>query len=180
MSRVGRKPIKVPEKVKLTVKEHSIVVEGPLGKIEGLIPEGVKLEIKDGIINVIAPKASRQNRGFQGLMRAVLANMVTGVVKGFERSLEISGVGYKAELKGQDLHVAAGYSHIVKLKVPTGVKVAIDKTQTKLSVTGIDKQLVRQFAAQIRAVKEPEPYKGKGIKYAEEVIRRKVGKAGAK
>lgn len=180
MSRVGRKPIKLPEKVKLTVRERFIIAEGPLGKLEALMPEGVAIETKDGVAHVVAPKASRQNRGYQGLMRAVLANMVAGVVKGYERNLEISGVGYKAELKGDELVIAAGYSHIVKLKMPKGIKVVVDKTQTKVSVKGIDKQLVGQIAAQIRAVKEPEPYKGKGIKYAEEVVRRKVGKAGAK
>lgn len=180
MSRIGRKPIKVPEKVKITTRDRVVVVEGPLGKLEGIIPEGVKLQIENSVINVVAPRANRANRGYQGLMRALLANMVAGVVTGYERNLEISGVGYKAELKGDELVVAAGYSHIVKLKIPKSIKVGVDKSQTKVSVKGIDKQLVGLIAAQIRGVKEPEPYKGKGIKYAGEVIRRKVGKAGAK
>jgi large subunit ribosomal protein L6 len=180
MSRIGRKPIKVPEKVKISTRERIVVVEGPLGKLEAILPEGVTVRVEAGVANVVAPKATRGNRGFQGLMRALLANMVHGVVKGYEKQLEINGVGYKAELKGQDVIVSAGYSHLVKLRIPKGLKVAVDKTQTKVSVTGIDKQLVGQFAAQFRGVKVPEPYKGKGIRYANETIRRKVGKAGAK
>ncbi|RYF05134.1 MAG: 50S ribosomal protein L6, partial [Deltaproteobacteria bacterium] len=179
-SRIGRRPIKLTDKVKVAVTGPSVVVEGPLGKLEALIPAGVSLKIESGVVNVVAPRATRNNRGFQGLMRALLANMVTGVVTGYKRSLEITGVGYKAELKGDELVISAGYSHVVRLHMPKGVKAVVDKSQTKVSLESIDKALVGLMAAKIRAVKEPEPYKGKGIKYAGEAIRRKVGKTGAK
>lgn len=180
MSRVGRKPIKLTDKVKVAMQQNAVVVEGPLGRLQAVIPMGVTLRVDSGVVHVGAPQANRNNRGFQGLMRAVLANMVTGVVTGYERNLEISGVGYKAELKGEELVISAGYSHVVRLRMPEGIKAAVDKSQTKVSVKGIDKALVGLFAAKVRAVKEPEPYKGKGIKYAGENVRRKVGKSGAK
>jgi large subunit ribosomal protein L6 len=180
MSRVGRKPIAVPEKVKVTVKERHVTVEGPLGKLDAIIPEGVTVKVDKNVINVGAPEAARNNRGYQGLMRALLANMVHGVLHGYERTLEITGVGYKAELKGDTVTFALGYSHLIHLKLPKTIKAVIDKSQTKVTIKGIDKQLVYQIAAQIRSYKKPEPYKGKGVKYAGENIRRKAGKAGAK
>ena len=180
MSRIGRKPIKLPEKVKLAVRDRTVTVEGPRGKLDAVIPQGVSIRVDNGVVHIGAPQATRGNRGFQGLMRALLANMVFGVVHGYERTLEISGVGYKAELRGDELVIVAGYSHPVKLKMPKSLKVVIDKSQTKVTLQGFDKQLVGEYAAKIRNVKRPEPYKGKGIKYADEVIRRKVGKAGAK
>ena len=180
MSRIGRKPLKVPEKVKITLDHQQLKVEGPLGVLLQQIPAGVGLRIEDDMAHVTPPKLNRLNRGYQGLVRALLANMVEGVVRGYECGLIINGVGYKAELKGDKLILSAGYSHLVEREVPKTVKVLVDKTQTKLTVKGINKQLVYQFAAQIRAVKEPEPYKGKGIKYETEVVKRKVGKTGAK
>jgi large subunit ribosomal protein L6 len=180
MSRVGRKPIAVPAKVKIEVRGRHVHVEGPLGKLDAVVPPGVTIHVEDSVLTIGAPEANRANRGYQGMMRAVLANMVYGVVHGYERSLEISGVGYKAELKGDTLVFALGYTHLIHLKLPTTVKAVVDKSQTKLTIKGVDKQLVGQIAAQIYGYKKPEPYKGKGVNYAGRPIRRKVGKAGAK
>jgi large subunit ribosomal protein L6 len=180
MSRVGRKPIAVPEKVKVEVRGRHAHVEGPLGKLDALLPPGVTLAVNQGILTVSEPEENRRNRGYQGMGRAILANMVRGVVHGYERSLEISGVGYKAELKGDTLVFSLGYTHLIHLKLPTTIKAVLDKSQTKLTIKGIDKQLVGQIAAQIYGYKKPEPYKGKGVNYAGRPIRRKVGKAGAK
>jgi large subunit ribosomal protein L6 len=170
----------VPDKVKVTQKGRVLCVEGSLGKLEAVLPEGVVVSIESGVATVAAPPASRSSRGHQGMVRAMLANMVRGVVDGYERSLEITGVGYKAEQKGNTITFLLGYSHPIDLELPVGVKALIDKTQTKITIKGIDKQLVGQVCAQIRSFKKPEPYKGKGVKYSDEVIRRKVGKTGAK
>lgn len=180
MSRIGRKPIPVPDKVKISTSGRKLAVEGPLGKLDALIPEGVTVKVENAVATIGAPPKTRQSRGFQGMVRALLANMVKGVTAGYERSLEINGVGYKAELKGDTLHFALGFSHPVSLKLPKGVQAIVDKAQTKLTIKGIDKQVVGQIAAQIRGFKKPEPYQGKGVKYADETIRRKVGKTGAK
>ena len=180
MSRVGRKPIKLPAGIRLIPGVGKVVVEGPLGRIEGIMPAGISLKLVDDMAHVVAPPSSRINRGYQGLMRALLANMVHGVLKGYSRSLEIQGVGYRAELQGKVLKVAAGHSHTDYVNIPEGLKVEIDKSQTKLAIKGNDKQAVGQLAAEIRSIKPPEPYKGKGIKYAGEVIRVKAGKAGSK
>jgi len=180
MSRIGRKPVAVPDKVKIEMKGRALHVEGPLGKLDAILPEGVTVSVDNGVANVSDPPPNRQNRGYQGLVRALLANMVNGVVKGYEKSLEITGVGYKAELKGDTLTFSLGYTHPIDLKLPKGVQAIVDKSQTKLTIKGTDKQVVHQIAAQIRGYKKPEPYKGKGVKYAGEQIRRKVGKTGAK
>jgi large subunit ribosomal protein L6 len=180
MSRIGRKPIQVPDKVKIEAKGRTLHVEGPLGKLDGVLPEGVGVTTDKGVARVSAPPETRANRGFQGLTRALLQNMVVGVTKGYERSLEINGVGYKAELKGETLTFTLGYTHPIELKLPKGVQCILDKSQTKLTIKGIDKQMVGQIAAQIRGYKKPEPYQGKGVKYADEIIKRKVGKTGAK
>ena len=172
MSRIGRKPIPVPDKVKITSGGQTVTVEGPLGKLDGILPAGVSVEVKDGIANVIAPaKRDRSNAGYQGLTRALLANMVEGVTKGFERGLEISGVGYKAELQGRKLKLLLGFTHPVEVNLPTGVDAVVDKNQTKLTIKGIDKQLVGQIAAKVRGYKPCEPYKGKGVKYVGEQIK---------
>jgi len=180
MSRVGRKPIPVPDKVKVETKDGWVHVEGPLGALKTQLPEGVTIANDNSELVVGDPPAKRANRGYRGLVRALVANMVEGVTKGYERNLEISGVGYKAEHKGDTVTFHLGYSHTIDLKIPAGIKAEVDKAQTKVKISGIDKQLVGQIAAQIRAFKIPEPYKAKGVKYAEETIRRKVGKAGAK
>lgn len=180
MSRIGRKPVQVPDKVKVEAKGRALHVEGPLGRLDAIIPDGVTLTLEDGVARVGSPPETRQSRGYQGLVRALLQNMVVGVTKGYERSLEINGVGYKAELKGDTVTFTLGYTHPIDLKLPTGIQCLIDKSQTKLTIKGIDRQLVGQIAAQIRSYKKPEPYQGKGVKYADETIRRKVGKTGAK
>ena len=180
MSRVGRKPVRLPAGIKLHIEGGRVAVEGPRGRVAGILPAGVGLRVEADIVHVVAPPSSRINRGYQGLVRALLANMVHGVLKGYSRSLEIQGVGYRAELQGKMLKVAAGHSHTDFVNIPEGLKVEIDKSQTKLDVRGNDKQAVGQLAAEIRSIKPPEPYKGKGIKYADEIIRRKAGKAGSK
>jgi large subunit ribosomal protein L6 len=194
MSRIGRKAIPLSDKVKVTIKDRHVLVEGPLGKQEILLPLGVTVKIENNIIHVGAPAATRGNRGFQGMVRAILANHVHGVLHGFERTLDIQGVGYKAELKGDKLVLALGFSHAVEVKVPKSLKVVVDKNQTKLSVKGSNKQEVYQFAARVRSYKPAaqDPYKVKGVKYDKivdaqghiikpaEEIKRKAGKTGAK
>lgn len=179
MSRIGRKPVEIPEKVKVDIVGNLVKVVGPLGQLETSLPVGVGVTLEGKILRVGAPAATRSNHGFQGLTRALLANMVRGVTKGYERKLEISGVGYKAELKGDTLTFALGYSHPIEFKLPKGVTAQIEKG-TLITVKGADRQAVGQVAAQMRAFRKPEPYKGKGVKYADEHIRRKVGKTGAK
>lgn len=180
MSRVGRKPVDVPDKVTINTKDGLLAVTGPLGTLEQRIPSGVKVVIQDGAAVVQAPPRNRSNAGFQGMVRALLANMVTGVTKGYEKGLAINGVGYKAELKGDVLTCALGFSHTKSIQLPKGIKCEVGKNQTEIKISGIDKQLVGQVAAQIRSFKVPEPYKAKGVKYIDEQLRRKVGKAGAK
>mgnify|MGYP006272200187 FL=1 len=180
MSRVGSKPVEIPEKVNVSVHERRLEVEGPLGKLDAILPRGVEVKLEDGQADVTPPKPNRANRGYQGLTRSLLANMVQGVTKGYERNLEVMGVGYKAELKGRTLTLTVGYSHTIDYTLPEGVEAEVDKGQTKVKIKGINKQLVGQTAAQIRGFKVPEPYKGKGIKYAEETLQRKEGKAGGK
>lgn len=179
MSRIGKKPIALPQKVKVETKGRTLTVEGPSGKLNAVMPEGVTITVTDGVAQVHPPKLNRANRGAHGLVRALLANMVKGVTQGYERTLEINGVGYKAEQKGTKLVLTLGYSHPCEIELPAGVTAKIDK-QTVITIKGADKQVVGQMAAQLRAFKKPEPYQGKGVKYAEEVIRRKVGKTGAK
>ena len=181
MSRIGRRPVVIPDKVQFAVDGIVVSAEGPLGKLSTTLPKGVSVTVADGKAQVIAPpKKNRENTGYLGLARALVANMVEGVTKGFEKDLEISGVGYRAEPKGRQVVFSLGYSHTITLDLPEGITAEIDKQQTKVKIKGIDKQLVGQVAAQIRSYKIPEPYKAKGVKYATETIKRKVGKAGAK
>jgi large subunit ribosomal protein L6 len=181
MSRIGRKPVQIPEKVKIEPGDGVLSVTGPLGTVKYNIPRGVAVKIAGNVATVEKPKITRETRGHQGLVRALLGSMVKGVTTGYEKSLEITGVGYKAEAKGADTVVfSLGYTHQIVLKLPKGIKAEIDKNQTIIKIKGIDKQMVGQIAAQIRSYKKPEPYQGKGVKYAGEVIKRKVGKAGAK
>lgn len=181
MSRVGNKEISVPAGVKVSISAEQVTVEGPLGKLSTKVLKGVQVVLDGAILRVVAPRAVRGNGGFQGTMRAVLANMVHGVTKGYEGAIEISGVGYKAELKGADLvRFSLGYTEPRDVKCPSGVKVAVDKNQTSVTVKGADRQVVFQVLALMRSLKKAEPYKGKGVKYRGEVIRRKAGKAGAK
>lgn len=179
MSRIGRKPVPVPDKVKVELIGRQMHVEGPLGKLDAIIPEGVTVQIDKGIAHVGAPPITRASRGYQGMVRALLSNMVKGVTKGYEKTLEISGVGYRAELAGDTLNFQLGYTHPIQLKLPPQTKAKVEK-QTIVTISGVDKQVVGEVASKIRHFKNPEPYKGKGVKYAGEIIRRKVGKAGAK
>lgn len=181
MSRVGNKEIAVPEKVKVTLAPDSISIEGPLGKLSTKVLQGVQVALEGQTLRVVAPRAVRGNGGYQGTMRALLANMVEGVTKGYEGVVEISGVGYKAELKSADLvRFSLGYTEPRDVKCPSGIKVTVDKNQTAVTVKGADRQVVFQVLALMRSLKKAEPYKGKGVKYRGEIIRRKAGKAGAK
>jgi large subunit ribosomal protein L6 len=179
MSRVGNMPVKIPEKVKVSVDGNLVKIEGPKGKM--VVPHNprVSVAVESGEVRVTRPDESRLAKGLHGLTRTLLKNAVEGVVKGYERTLEITGVGYKAEVKGKDIHFALGFSHPVVFKLPEGVTAEVDAKQTKLTVRAVDKNLLGLTAAKIRDLRPPEPYKGKGIKYAGEVIRRKEGKTGA-
>ncbi len=179
MSRIGRRPVEIPDKVKVDVAVGLIKVSGPLGQLEQTVPEDVPVTVEASQVIVGEPKKSRSNRGNRGLVRSLIGNMVVGVSKGYEKKLEINGVGYKAEQSGDTLTLSLGLSHQVNYKLPKGVTAELVKN-TQLTIKGIDKQVVGQVAAQIRNFRPPEPYKGKGVKYADEQIRRKVGKAGVK
>ncbi len=179
MSRVGKLPVKIPDKVKVQVADGDIRVEGPKGKMHFPFNPKVKVEVAGAEVRVSRPDDTRLSKGLHGLTRTLVKNAVEGVTKGYERSLEISGVGFKAELKGKDLHFTLGFSHPVVFKLPEGVTAEVDPKQTRLTVRGVDKHLIGLTAAKIRALRPPEPYKGKGIKYANETIRRKEGKTGA-
>jgi large subunit ribosomal protein L6 len=181
MSRVGRKPVSVPDQVKVTIQSEDISVEGPKGKLQAAIPAGVSVRQDGNALHVEAPDATRGNKGFQGMMRAILANMIEGVTKGYEGAIEIAGVGYKAEMRGQDtVRFLLGYTEPRDVKFSPSLKVVVDKAQTSVTVSGPDKQVVFQTLAQMRGLKKAEPYKGKGVKYRGEIIRRKAGKAGSK
>ncbi len=178
MSRIGKRPISLPDGVSVDVKGSDVHVKGPKGALSQAIPERIGVEVEGGELRLTRPDESKETRALHGLARALLANMVTGVTDGFTRELEIEGVGYRGEAKGKSLNLLLGFSHPVEMPVPEGLKVSVD-ANTKIKIEGIDKQLVGQFAADIRRLRPPEPYKGKGIRYAGEHIRRKVGKAGA-
>jgi large subunit ribosomal protein L6 len=181
MSRVGKLPVKIPEKVKVSVDAagHLVKVEGPKGKMSFPFNPRVSVAVDKGEVLVTRPNDERVTRGLHGLTRTLVKNAVEGVVKGYERGLEISGVGFKAEVKGKDVHFTLGFSHPVVFKLPEGITAEVDAKQTKIMVRGVDKHLLGLTAAKIRDLRPPEPYKGKGIKYAEEIIRRKEGKTGA-
>ena len=178
MSRIGKKPIPVPKGVQVTLKDGLVEVKGPKGQLSQMLPPGVTVVLEDGQI-VASIGEAREQRKFHGLGRTLVANAVHGVSEGFKRELDIVGVGYRAEVKGRDVHFALGYSHPVVFPLPQGIDVAIEK-QTHVTVTGIDKQLVGQVAANMRSLRKPDPYKQKGVRYTGEVLKKKAGKAGAK
>jgi large subunit ribosomal protein L6 len=178
MSRIGKKPIVIPAGVKVALSGQTVKVEGPKGRLERNLHDQVVIQIEADQIQV-TPRDPQVGGALQGLTRTLVANMVDGVTKGFTKGLEINGVGYRAELKGTTLNLALGYSHPVEYPLPAGVSAEVEK-QTKITLTGIDKELVGATAAKIRSFRPPEPYKGKGIKYSDERILRKAGKAGAK
>ena len=179
MSRIGKKPIAVPKGVTVTVKPAGVEVKGPKGTLTQRVPPGVKFEVKGAELIATTEREDHELSKFHGLARSLMANAVEGVTNGFKRELDIVGVGYRAEVKGKQVHFALGYSHPVVFDVPTGIDVAVDK-QTHITVTGIDRQLVGQVAANIRRLRKPDPYKQKGVRYTGEVLKKKVGKTGAK
>src|SRR5258708_31090227 len=175
MSRIGKAPITIPDGVTVTIEPARVAVVGPLGSLQQQVPQGMRMEQGDGVVTVTRPTERGEDRSLHGLTRTLVANMVEGVTKGFEKKLEIQGVGYRAQLKGTDLELNVGYSHAVTIKPRTGVSFEVP-TPTQVVVKGTDKQMVGQTAAEIRKVRPPEPYKGKGIRYDGEYVRRKVGK----
>ncbi|MGA8892952.1 MAG: 50S ribosomal protein L6 [Anaeromyxobacteraceae bacterium] len=179
MSRIGKLPVKIPEKVKVTVDGTTVKVEGPKGKTSFRANALMKFKVDKGEVTVLRPDESTMARSLHGLTRTLVRNAIDGVTKGYERTLDIVGVGFKAEAKGKEIHFAIGFSHPVVFKLPEGITGEVDAKQTKVTVRGADKHLVGMTAAQIRELRPPEPYKGKGIKYGNEIIRRKEGKTGA-
>jgi large subunit ribosomal protein L6 len=181
MSRIGKKPVPVPEKVEIKISGQDLSVKGPKGELSMVVPAGATVTVDGGAAMVGRADDTRENRAKHGLVRSLLANMVEGVSKGFERKLEINGVGYKVEkLGGNFLRFDLGYSHPILYQVPAGVDVETDKRGENVTLRGVDKEVVGAAAAAIRGFRPPEPYKGKGVKYAEEVIKRKVGKSGGR
>lgn len=179
MSRIGLKPITLPQGVKYTVDGGSVLVEGPKGKVQALVPAGITLTAKDGVLSV-----ERQNdsqKAVHGLARALVFNAVEGVTNGWKKELDVVGIGYRVEMKGKNTVVfTLGYSHVIEFPLPTGIEVAIDPKQTHVTVSGIDRQKVGQVAADMRSLRKPDPYKNKGVRYSNEKLKKKVGKTGAK
>jgi large subunit ribosomal protein L6 len=175
MSRIGNKPIEIPAGVSVALSPGRVMVNGPLGELSQSIPQRMAVEQKDGELVVTRPTERGEDRALHGLTRTLVANMVEGVTKGFDKTLEIQGVGYRAALRGTDLELNVGFSHAVVKKAPAGITFDVP-SPNQVIVKGIDKQQVGQVAAEVRAVRPPEPYKGKGIRYAGEYVRRKVGK----
>ncbi len=179
MSRIGRKPIVIPEKVNIEIgKNNKITVKGPKGELTRTFSPDMTIELKDGQVVISRPTDQRHHRALHGLTRALLANMVTGVSQGYVKELEMTGVGYRAVMKGNALDLNLGFSHPVVIEPPEGITFEVEKGGRAFHVKGIDKELVGEVAAEIRALRPPEPYKGKGISYRGEYIRRKAGKAG--
>jgi large subunit ribosomal protein L6 len=175
MSRIGKQPIEVPASVSVSLSPGRVMVNGPLGELSQDVPARMKIEQSDGVITVTRPTERGDDRALHGLTRTLIANMVEGVTKGFEKRLELQGVGYRAAMQGSDLRLDVGYSHPVVIKAPQGISFEVP-TQTEVVVKGSNKQQVGQIAAEVRKVRPPEPYKGKGIRYHGEYVRRKVGK----
>jgi large subunit ribosomal protein L6 len=176
MSRIGRQPIKIPTEVKISVDGPRVSVEGPRGSLEQIFHGDMRIVLDDGTLRVERPSDERLHRSLHGLTRTLISNMVEGVTKGFEKRLEIVGVGYRAALRGTDLELALGFSHPVTFPAPNGIEFEVP-TPTRITIRGIDKQLVGEVAAEIRKLRKPEPYKGKGIRYEGEYVRKKAGKA---
>lgn len=179
MSRIGKKPINLPQGVEVKLEDNIVTVKGPRGVLTQKLPADISLSISESEIQVTRPSDAKKHRAYHGLSRTLLANMVEGVTKGFEKKLELVGVGYRAQMQGNKLQLNVGFSHPVLVDAPEGIEFEVPAV-TRITVKGIDKQLVGNTAAHIRAIRKPEPYKGKGIKYENEVIRRKAGKSGIK
>ena len=177
MSRIGKLPIVVPAGVDVNVDGNTVTVKGPKGTLTGTFNSNMAIVLADGVVTVTRPNDQKENRSLHGLTRTLIANMIEGVNKGFTKELEIVGIGYRAAMQGKDLVLNVGYSHQVVMAPPAGITVEVP-APNKIVISGFDKQLVGQFASEVRGVRPPEPYKGKGIKYVDEVVRRKEGKAG--
>ncbi len=177
MSRIGKKPVAIPSGVEVKVEGSTVTVKGPKGILQQTFHRKMNIKVEGGNLLVSAPANGKNYSALHGLTRSIIANMMLGVTKGFEKSLEITGVGYRAQLQGRNLIINLGFSHPVNVELPPGIEAAVDK-QTFITIKGIDKYLVGQVAANIRIFKKPEPYKGKGIKYSDERIRKKEGKTG--
>lgn len=179
MSRIGKKPIPLPAGVKYTVQGNTVLVEGPKGKVTALIADGITLKKENGNLEIV--RASEDKAALHGLTRALVNNAVHGVTHGWTRELDIVGIGYRAELKGKGTVVfTLGYSHPIEVPLPAGIEVTIDPKQTHLTVSGVDRQKVGQVAADMRALRKPDPYKNKGVRYSDERLKKKAGKTGAK
>ncbi len=175
MSRIGKKPITLPENVEVNVVENNITVKGPKGQLEFAFNNELSVEINENVLTIVRPSETKFHRAIHGTTRALINNMIIGVSEGFKKELKMIGVGYRASMQGTKLVVLAGYSHPVEMEIPAGLTVEVPKN-TQIFVSGIDKQLVGEFAANIRGVRPPEPYLGKGIRYIDEYVRRKEGK----
>ena len=180
MSRIGKKPIELPKGVEIKHDGNVVTIKGPKGSISTPLVPGIGVKVEKNVVQFTRNDEEGKSRAFHGLMRALVANNVRGVSEGFKRELDIIGVGYRAEVKGKEVVFQLGYSHPVRFPIPQGIDIAVDAKSGHIVVSGIDKQKVGQTAAEIRSLREPDPYKGKGIKYSDEVIRRKAGKAAGK
>lgn len=186
MSRIGKSPVEIPAGVKLTVARDSVLVEGPKGKLTTPIPKGIRLDVEGNQAQAVRSNDESAQRALHGLTRALLANAVTGVTQGFSKELDVVGIGYKAEMRGKYLNLSLGYSHPIEYRVPEGIQIKVERGQRPISnyvatiiVSGIDKAKVGQVCAEIRAMRTPDAYKGKGIRYSQETVKLKVGKKGA-
>jgi large subunit ribosomal protein L6 len=177
MSRIGKKPIALPKGVKVELKDGLVSVNGQKGALQRPLLEGVEVSITDAVVTVTRKSDDKRSRSYHGLMRTLVANMVEGVSNGYEKKLEIVGIGYRSELKGNNLALYLGYSHPIDFPLPEGISAEVEK-QTLVTIKGIDKELVGQIAAKIRDLRKPDPYKGKGVKYAGEILKKKAGKTG--
>ena len=180
MSRIGNKPIPLPKGVEVKADANAITVKGPKGSLVTPVVPGIGVKVEKNVVSFTRSENEGKIRALHGLMRALVANNVTGVTEGFKRELDIVGVGYRAEVKGKEVVFQLGYSHPVRFPIPKGIDISVDAKSGHIVITGIDKQQVGQTAAEIRSLREPDPYKGKGIKYSDEVLRRKAGKAAGK
>ena len=186
MSRIGQKPIQIPSGVKVVVEAGRVLVEGPKGKLETLLPQGIKAEVVDGTLMAQRQNEENRTRALHGLSRSLLANAVLGVTQGFQKELDIVGIGFKAEMRGKSLNLSLGYSHPVEFRVPEGISIKVERATRTIQnyvgtvvISGIDKWQVGQVAADIRSLRTPDSYKGKGIRYSGEFVKLKVGKKGA-
>lgn len=180
MSRIGKKPIQLPDNVYVKLQDRVVIVEGPKGQLNYTLPEGIGITIENNTVFVTRNSDTSKQKALHGLARSLISNMVTGVSQGFTKSLQIYGVGYRAQTAGNKLLLNIGYSHPVEFELPEGIKATVDEKQTTITLHGIDKHLVGQVAAKLRSIRPPDPYKGKGIRYADEVLKLKPGKTGKK